>query len=166
MEPLLLWGLGLCFAALLLLLMEFFVPSAGLIAVLAAGCAIAGLVCLFRFNPLWGFMGLVGMLFAVPAVLYSGVSIWRNTPLGRRMIGIPSEEEVAESVAKEDAFVRSRMQLLNKEGIVITDLRPVGLIEIDGVRHDALCDSDFLRPGARVRVVHVEANQVRVRAVS
>jgi len=62
--------------------------------------------------------------------------------------------------------VRSRMQLLNKEGIVITDLRPVGLIEIDGVRHDALCDSDFLHPGARVRVVHVDANQVRVRAVS
>ncbi|MGH7244513.1 MAG: NfeD family protein [Phycisphaerales bacterium] len=166
MEPLLLWGLGLLVAALLLLLMEFFVPSAGLIAVLASGCAIAGLVCLFRFNPLWGMLGLVGMLFAVPATLYAGVSIWQNTPFGRRMIGIPSEDEVAEKAAKEDAFARSRMQLLNKEGIVITDLRPVGQIEIDGVRHDALCDSDFLRPGARVRVVHVDANQVRVRAVS
>ncbi|MBN8598573.1 MAG: hypothetical protein J0L78_12955 [Planctomycetes bacterium] len=166
MEPLLLWGIGLLVAALALLLMEFFVPSAGIIAVLAAGCAIAGLVCLFKFSPTWGILGLMGMLVAVPGVLYSGVSLWRNTPLGRRMIGIPSEEQVAESAAKEDAFVRSRMQLLNKEGVVITDLRPVGLIEIDGVRHDALCDSDFLHPGARVRVVHVEANQVRVRAVS
>ncbi|MBX3390155.1 MAG: hypothetical protein KF691_11975 [Phycisphaeraceae bacterium] len=166
MEALLLWGLGLLLAALLLLLMEFFVPSAGFIAVLSAGCAIAGLICLFRFNPLWGFMGVVGMLFAVPGVLYAGVSIWRNTPFGRRMIGVPSEEEVAEKVAKEDAFVRSRMQLLNKEGKVVTDLRPVGLVEIDGIRHDALCESDFLRPGARVRVVHVDANQVRVRAIS
>ncbi|MBX3379652.1 MAG: hypothetical protein KF805_06130 [Phycisphaeraceae bacterium] len=166
MEPLLLWGLGLLFAALLLLLMEFFVPSAGLIAVLSACCAIAGLVCLFRFDPVWGFMGLVGMLFAVPGVLYAGVSLWRNTLFGRRMIGIPSEEEVAEKAAKEDAFVRTRMQLLNKEGVVVTDLRPVGLIEIDGARHEALCESDFLRPGARVRVVHVDANQVRVRAVS
>lgn len=166
MEPLLLWGLGLLFAALLLLLMEFFVPSAGLIAILAACCAIAGLVCLFRFNPLWGFMGLVGMLFAIPGVLYAGVSLWRNTPFGRRMIGIPSEEEVAEKAEKESEFVRSRMKLLNKQGVVVTDLRPVGLVEIDGTRHDALCESDFLRPGAKVRVVHVDANQVRVRAIS
>ncbi|MBS0188413.1 MAG: hypothetical protein JSS51_10105 [Planctomycetes bacterium] len=166
MEPLLLWGICLLAGSLLLLLMEFFVPSAGLIAILASVSAIAGLICLFRYNPLWGFMGLVGMLFAVPGVLYAGVSIWKNTPLGRRMIGAPSEEELAAKAAQDDAFVRSRMQLLNKEGTAVTDLRPVGQVEIDGQRHDALCDTDFIRRGSAIRVVHVDANQVRVRGIS
>ncbi len=166
MEPLLIWGLGLLFAALLLLLMEFFVPSAGAIAVAAALCAIAGLICLFKFNPMWGFLGLVGMLFAVPGVLYGGVSIWQNTPIGRRMIGVPSDEEVEEKARKEDAFVRDRLRLLNREGFALTDLRPVGLVEIDSQRHDAVCETGFLRPGDRIRVVHVDANQVRVRGIS
>lgn len=166
MEPLLLWGLGLLVTALLLLLLEFFIPSAGAIAIAAALCAIAGLVCLFRFNPIWGIIGLGGMLFAVPGVLYGGVSIWQNTPMGRRMIGAPSEDEVAEKIRKEGEFVRSRMKLLNKEGIAVTDLRPVGLVEIDGNRHDALCESDFIRPGAKVRVVNVDPTQLRVRAIS
>ena len=111
-------------------------------------------------------MGLIGMLFAVPGVLYAGVSIWQNTALGRRMIGVPSEEEVADKLRREDQFVKDRMQLMGREATAVTDLRPVGQIEIDGQRHDALCETDFIRPGTRVRVVHVDAAQVRVRAIS
>ena len=84
MDPLLIWGLGLLCIALVLVLLEFFVPSAGAIAITAAVCAIAGLVCLFRFSPAWGVMGLFGLLVTTPLVVWAGLALWQHTPIGRR----------------------------------------------------------------------------------
>lgn len=163
MDPLLIWGLGLLCIALVLVLLEFFVPSAGAIAITAAVCAIGGLVCLFRFSPLWGVMGLFGLLITTPLVVWAGLALWQHTPIGRRMIGAPTEEEQFEKIQKEESFVKQRLGLLDKQGVAVTDLRPVGVVDIDGHRHDAVTDADFISPGTRVRVTHVEASQVRVR---
>ncbi|MBL8759125.1 MAG: hypothetical protein JNK35_11930, partial [Phycisphaerae bacterium] len=50
MEPLLLWGLGLLAASLLIVVIELFLPSAGVLALVATAVAIAGVVCLFRHD--------------------------------------------------------------------------------------------------------------------
>lgn len=165
MDPLLIWGLGLLGIALVLVLLEFFVPSAGAIAITAAVCAIGGLVCLFRFSPLWGVMGLFGLLITTPLVIWAGLALWQHTPIGRRMIGAPTEDEQFEKIQKEESFVKQRLGLMDKQGVAVTDLRPVGVIDIDGQRHDAVTDADFISPGTRVRVTLVEATQVRVRAI-
>lgn len=166
MDPLLIWGLGLLGIALVLVLLEFFVPSAGAIAITAAVCAIGGLVCLFRFSPLWGVMGLFGLLITTPLVIWAGLGLWQHTPIGRRMIGAPTEEEQFEKIQKEESFVKQRLRLMDKQGVAVTDLRPVGVIDIDGQRHDAITDADFISPGTRVRVTLVEATQVRVRPLA
>jgi membrane-bound serine protease (ClpP class) len=163
MDPLLVWGLGLLCIALVLVLLEFFVPSAGAIAITAAVCAIGGLVCLFRFSPLWGIMGLFGVLITTPLVVWAGLALWQHTPIGRRMIGAPTEEEQFERIQKEESFVKQRLGLLDKQGVALTDLRPVGVVDIEGQRHDAVTDADFISPGTLVRVTLVEATQVRVR---
>ncbi|MBY0112554.1 MAG: hypothetical protein K2Y21_07015 [Phycisphaerales bacterium] len=165
MDPLLIWGLGLLGIALVLVLLEFFIPSAGAIAITAAVCAIGGLVCLFRFSPLWGVMGLFGLLITTPLVVWAGLALWQHTPIGRRMIGAPTEEEQFEKIQKEESFVKQRLGLMDKQGVAVTDLRPVGVVDIDGQRHDAVTDADFISPGTRVRVTLVEASQVRVRAI-
>ena len=51
MEPKLLWGLGLIGAALLLLLLEIFIPSMGVLFVTAIVVALAGVVTLFTYDP-------------------------------------------------------------------------------------------------------------------
>ena len=53
-DDFLFWGLGLVAAALLLIVVEVFVPSAGLISLTATGCAIAGVYCLFKVSVGWG----------------------------------------------------------------------------------------------------------------
>lgn len=163
MDPLLVWGLGLLSISLFLILLEFFVPSAGAIAITAVVCAIAGLICLFRFSPLWGVMGLFAMLVTTPLVVWAGLALWQHTPIGRRMIGAPTEEEQFEKHQKEEQFVKQRLALIDREGVTLTPLRPVGVIEIDGHRHDAVSDTDFVPVGAKVRVTHVDPTQVRVR---
>jgi membrane-bound ClpP family serine protease len=91
MEPLLLWGLVLLAGALLLTIVEIFVPSGGLISLLAAAVAVAGIVCLWRYEASWGVSGLLGSLILLPTVFFGGLSLWTNTDAGRRAMGLPSE---------------------------------------------------------------------------
>ena len=166
MEPLLIWGLALLAAAALLLVIEIFVPSAGVIAVTAAAVAIAGVVCLWRYETTWGIIGLIAVLIGGPGIFFYGLSIWRHTPIGRRMIGELTEEEQQELRRLEEKERDQRLALLGAEGIAVTDLRPVGVVVINGQRHDALSESVLIPAGTKVRVTIVESNQVKVRPVA
>ena len=70
MDPMLLWGLILLAAALLLTVIEIFVPSAGLISMVAAAVAIAGIVCLWIYDAFWGVSGLLGSMILLPTVVF------------------------------------------------------------------------------------------------
>ncbi len=133
MESLLVWGLGLLALALVLLVAEFFVPSAGALGLTAAVIAIAGVVCLFRYDTLWGVIGSLIVIVFGPLAVYFGLKLWPHTPLGRRVIGAPSEEEAAAARQRESDEKKKQAALVGKEGRVLTDLRPVGTVEIDGV---------------------------------
>jgi membrane-bound ClpP family serine protease len=162
----LLWGIGLLAAALLLVIVEVFVPSGGLIALVSAGCAIAGIYCLFRYSQVWGFIGIASLLVMGPAVFAFALKVWPSTPIGRRMLGELPPDQV-EAQRQEEQRQRDRLAaLVGAEGRVITDLRPVGLIEIDGQRVEALAQSSFIPAGSRVRITAIEGTQIRVRPLA
>ena len=161
----LLWGLILLAAALLLTVIEIFIPSAGLISMVAASVAIAGIVCLWIYDAAWGVSGLLGSMILLPTVFFSGISIWTSTNAGRRAMGIPSDEELEARRQRDLESRRQRDAVIGKEGVVLTEMRPVGIIEMDGKRVDALAEVGFLAAGTRVRVVSVDANEVKVRAL-
>lgn len=165
MEPLLLWGLGLLGAALLLIVIEIFIPSAGAIAFVATGVALAGIVCLFRYNALWGIGGAVCMLIAGPGIALYGLQIWRHTPIGRKMIGEPTEEQIEARRLAEKRETDSRLAMIGREGTAASDLRPVGIVLIDGKRFDALAEAGIIAAGTKVRITVVEGAQFKVRAV-
>ena len=56
-------------------------------------------------------------------------------------------------------------QYLNKEGIVLTELRPSGSVEIDGVPVDVVSEGKFISKGEKVRVVKIEGMRIIVRKV-
>lgn len=166
MEPMLLWGLGLLAAAVLLLLLDIFVPSGGMLSMTSLVTAIAGVVCLWRHSTTWGLIGVLLVVVIGPAVMIFGLNVWQHTPLGRRMIGAPSEEEEAQRSLAAEKERAARLALLGQEGLARTDLRPVGVVEIGGVRYDALSESALIPAGTRVRVTVVESNQIKVRPVA
>ncbi|MCL6634756.1 MAG: hypothetical protein K6T29_03175 [Peptococcaceae bacterium] len=53
--------------------------------------------------------------------------------------------------------------LAGKEGTALTPLRPAGAAEVEGRRLDVVTGGEFVRPGARVKVVKVEGTRVVVR---
>lgn len=157
------WGLGLLAASLLLVIIEVFIPSGGLISLVAVGSAVAGVVCLFRYDETWGIVGVLSMLVLGPAAFGFALRIWPSTPIGRRMLGEPSPEEVE---ARKLAELRERDRLLGMvgaTGTVVSDLRPVGMVNIDGTRYEALSMAGFVPAGTKVKVVVVESNQIKVR---
>ncbi|MBP2666680.1 MAG: hypothetical protein H6Q76_1660, partial [Firmicutes bacterium] len=55
--------------------------------------------------------------------------------------------------------------LADKEGIVLTFLRPAGTVDIDGMVYDVVSEGRFVEPGARIRVLSVNGNRIVVRAI-
>lgn len=166
MDPMLAWGLGLLALAFLLLILELFVPSAGALAVGAGLAAIAGVVCLFRYDAAWGASGALSILVLTPLAVYGFFKIWPNTPMGRRIIGAPTEEQVMAQRQAEERARAQRQALIGKEGKVVTDLRPVGLVDIGGTRYEVLSETLFVPAGSRVRITQADLSQIKVRPVT
>ena len=162
-ESMLVWGMALLGLAAILVIAELFIPTAGVLGITAGVVAVAGVVCMFRADALWGAISLLALLVLGPATAAFGLKIWPDTPLGRRIIGAPSDEEVERRRVEEEADRASRQSMVGKEGRVLTDLRPVGVIEIDGQRYDALSETLFIPAGARVRVTTLDGAQIKVR---
>ncbi|MCF6466524.1 NfeD family protein [Clostridium sp. Cult2] len=67
----------------------------------------------------------------------------------------------------EEGYLSSftKDEYLGKEGITISELRPSGIIEIDGKRLDALSDGTFIPKQTNIEVVRVEGSKIIVRRV-
>lgn len=61
--------------------------------------------------------------------------------------------------------VNSMNQYMDKEGITITELRPAGFIEIEGIKLDALSDGGFIPKNSNIKVVRVEGSKIFVRGL-
>lgn len=166
MEPKLLWGLGLIGAALLLLLLEVFIPSMGVLFVTAVVVALAGVVTLFTYDAVWGLAGLLAVLVLGPMIGYFGLNIWKNTAIGRRMIGSKTEAEIEEAKQAEMRERDRMLALVGTEGEALTDLRPVGVARFEGKKLDVTSELGLIPKGSRVKITAVEGALIKVRQVT
>lgn len=168
MDPMLLWGLGLLALSVLLLVIEIFVPSGGVISITSGVVGIAGIVCLFMMKEqgaLWGSAGVLMMLIVFPSAFALWVKVIPSTRMGQRMIGALPEEEVALRQREDRELFETLEALVGQIGVAKSALRPVGSIEIDGIRHEALAEDVAIEPGQRVRVTSIVDAKIRVRPV-
>lgn len=165
MESMLIWGLGLMAVAVLLFVVDIFVPTFGVLSITSLGVAIAGVVCLFKVSVMWGVIGMLVVIVGGPALFFMGLNVMPNTPLGRKLVLTDSrgDEEEGPSQSREaDTYT----QLVGAEGVVLTDLRPVGVVRIGDQRFDALAETSLIRAGGKVRVVAiVDGTTLKVRGV-
>jgi len=179
-DALLIWGFGLLAAALLLIVVDVFVPTFGVLALASLALSIAGVVCLFRVSSTWGTLGTVMVIIGGPVVFFFGLRIMPTTPLGRRLVlgshdqnGDGSGEgsgAAADPAARQadGSSLSSRgkmLALVGQQGEVVSDLRPIGMVRIGTQRYEALSETTLVRAGAMVRVMSIEASTLRVRPV-
>jgi len=164
-QELLLWGFGLIGVALALAFAEMFVPSGGVISVVAVLVAGAGVVAFWRVSWVWGTTALVGTIVSGVGMFNLAIRIFPHTPMGKGLIlgGQDSEEELLRRAREERAAEESLRAMIGATGTALTDLRPVGMAEIAGRRMEVLAEGGVIDRGHPVRVTSVEHGQVRVR---
>jgi len=144
-----------------LLALELFIPSGGLLGVAAAAALIAAIVIGFMHSLSAGAAIVVGAAVLVPIVVSIGLRIWPSTPIGRRMLTLNPEAD-----ARREAELRAeREAIVGKKGVAKSNLLPSGLIEVDGVRMDAISLGMAIEAGQLVEIVSVSAGKIRVRAI-
>jgi len=161
MDPLVLWTFGLLLLGLVLLIAEFFIPSAGVIAVSATLSLSAALVLAFICDMRLGLFVMIAEGVAVPAVLYAAVRYWPDTFIGRLiLIQLPESDE---DILPESHFAVK--ELVGSYGRAKTKMLPGGSIEINGQVYDAISEGMPIEAGESIKVVAARTRQLIVRPV-
>lgn len=150
------WAVVLLVLGCGLLVLEVFVPSAGLFGFFASLAIIGSMIMAFRSGTTAGLSFMAVALLAVPAVIGLAFKYWPRTPMGRAFLGeLPSDRDV-----KPDD---PRRALVGKVGVAQSKMLPSGSVLIDGQLIDAVSQGLAIDPGEPVIVVEVRANRVMVR---
>lgn len=156
----LMWPLLFVMIGLLLLIAEVFIPSGGVIGLLALGMLGVGLWRAFAISTTTGLRFSLGLALVLPVTLVVAVQLWPKTPMARRIFLAPPDPEELRPAAEAVGLAH----LLGQYGRALTPLRPSGAVDFEGRRLDALAEGGTMIPrGALVRAVQVRAGQVVVR---
>jgi membrane-bound ClpP family serine protease len=158
------WVILLLVAGLVVVVLELFVPSGGILGVTAVVLFLAAILLLgFEFGPAVGFFCLLAALIVLPAGAIWMLRWWPNSPMGRRILPqIPDPT----SVVPDNEQLRGLRDLLGKVGRAKTVMLPSGAAVIDGRTVNAMSEGMPIEAGQAVRVVEVRGNCVIVRPTS
>jgi membrane-bound ClpP family serine protease len=146
---------------LLLLLVEVFIPSGGMIGLGAIACLVLCLWYAFAQSLALGATFMLIDLVALPLTASLAFSLWSRTPIGRKFfLKPPAPEEI--EVSHTDHHVDL---MVGQVGRTLTPLRPCGHVDIDGRRLDALAEEGFVPADAAVRVIGTRSGQIVVRGL-
>lgn len=171
-------GLGLIGLGLLLMLVDVFVPTMGVLMIGGALVAVAGVVELFWVSTTWGAIGALVLMVLGPGIMLFGLKVFPDTPIGRMLILrppapgggaglLPTDAQEDAPPPSPEAQAHPLAGLIGREAMVVSDLRPVGTIRVSGDRVDAISEVGHVSAGATVRITGTaEGHAVRVRDVS
>jgi len=156
----LLWPMLLLVIGLGLILLEVFVPSGGVLTVLAVLATLAAIVVGFLNGTGTGIIMMCTTMIIVPALIAALVRWWPYTPIGRMMVlHLPDSEQ---DVLPDTPEHRRLKDLVGQRGAAKTKMLPSGAVVIDGEVFDAVSDGVAIEPGQPVRVLAIRANRVVV----
>jgi len=143
-------------AGIALLVAEVFIPSMGLLGMLAALSFLASIGLAFYEDPSTGAMLLTMTAVSVPLILTFGIKLFPKTPLGKKLTAQGFSFEDGRGIDKRDEG------LAGKLGVVEATLRPAGIARIEGRRVDVVSRGESIESGTAIFVVEVSGNRVVV----
>ena|SRR5690625_558404 len=126
-----------------------------------------------------GVLGLVGMIFSVAitapnlyAGLYAVLGIIIGTACSFLLLKLFKRRNtwskimLKDRLTKEDGYTtlnKEYEQLVGKKALTITDMRPVGTIEVDGKQYSAVSNGTWIQKGTEVEIIEVDGTKILVR---
>ena len=154
-------AIGLAVAGVLAIILEAFIPAAGIIGIAGIGSIVAGIVVAYqRLGNLVGSIYLAVVLILVPVFIVLYFRFFPRSPVGRWLI---SQDRQEPEKGYSSFTAEKYADLIGKEGVSLTILRPAGMVRIDGQKYSAVTGGEFIEKDKPVRVVKVEGSRVVVR---
>src|SRR5210317_121157 len=114
------WPALLLLLGVALIFLEIFIPSGGILSVLAACSIVASIIVAFSEGYVAGALMLLIATVLVPIAIGMAIKWWPHTPLGR-LILIKRPENEAE-VLPDTAEYHLRGEMIGRRGVAKTDL--------------------------------------------
>ncbi|MGC3970039.1 MAG: NfeD family protein [Pirellulales bacterium] len=154
------WAVALLAFGLVIVIVEMFVPSGGVLAVISAASLVASIVMAFKHSSEAGVGFMAIAVLGTPLLLILGFKYWPRTPLGRRiLLDVPTGDDVLPDVALR----RQLKELVGKIGTAKSLMLPSGPVVIAGVTYDALSEGTAVQAGERVKVIEIRGTRIVVR---
>nr|MBF0222085.1 serine protease [Desulfobulbaceae bacterium] len=134
---------------------EIFIPSGGLLGLVAAGLFGYSLFIVFSdVSSMAGGYFLAADIIGLPFIIAWGLKMLAHSPATLNNT-LSSQEGVIAQNPDLELFV-------NKTGEALADLRPSGPARIDNQRVDVVSRGEYIDKGSKIMVVKVRGNQVVV----
>ncbi len=167
-NPYVMWAIICLATAAALFIVEIFVPSGGLIGIIAGVALVAGVTLLFMVDTTVGLVGAIVVLGCVPIFIGLAIKIWPNTPIAR-MLTLSTSQPPAQSANQPTAapvmIDETALVQVGMQGKALTELRPVGVCVFAGKRCDCLAAGPMIPAGTVVKVIEIDGMQIKVRPV-
>jgi membrane-bound ClpP family serine protease len=157
----LIFAILLYFLCAALLIAEVFLPSGGIISIIALACLIGGVAIFFRHSATAGWAGIIIAAVMIPTVVILAYKVLPRTRFGKSVTLAPPKRPHGDAVPDTEEL----KNLLGSIGQVITPLRPVGMCDFSGKRVECVAEGGFVDKGKSVKVIHVEGTQLTVRVI-
>ncbi|MCP4023891.1 MAG: serine protease [Desulfobacteraceae bacterium] len=139
----------------LVIITEIFIPSLGLLTLLALGVYFYSIYLVFTTISTTAGMVFTGLdIVLVPVMIILGMKILARSPLALKR-----------ELSKKDGVVSQRKELkayINTKGRSVTDLRPAGTADINSQRLDVVTDGEYIEAGTPIVVTSVTGNRIVV----
>lgn len=151
------WSIVIFIAGVVLMILEIFHPGFGALGISGIVCFVITIVITADTLAEGFFLAAIMFVLVALMVVISAALFSRGH--------MPKMLVLTDATSADSGFsgVEDMQYLLGKTGKAITDLRPVGMADFDGVRLDVVSQGDYIDHGTDIEVMEVESNRIVVR---
>ncbi len=150
-------GLILLILGLILVFIEMLLPGFGAPGISGAICLVVGIGMMTK--TLEQTLTLAIIVVVAIAVMMTIVVLFFHRGRDRSPIKLQEKMEAPEGFLNESDI----KYLVGKEGVALTDLRPAGKCDIDGITFDVRSEGQYINKGSVIKIVRVEGNTLIVK---
>ncbi|MEN8211863.1 MAG: NfeD family protein [Thermodesulfobacteriota bacterium] len=143
---------------ILVIITEIFIPSLGVLTVIAFAVLSYSLYIVFTSISTTAGVVFTGLdIILVPVIIVLGIKILAKSPLALKR-ELSKQNGVVSQKEKLEAYI-------NMKGKAVTDLRPAGMAQINSQRVDVVTDGEYIEVDTPVIVTGVAGNRIIVEAI-
>ncbi len=143
------------------IILEVFIPDAGILAIIGATIILAAIIYAFvKFGFLTGIIFSCIGLICGPLSFIIAFKIFPKSYFGKKIILNQTENTEEGFVAHSDKNLKN---LVNANGIVFATCKPAGIAIIESIKYNVISSGEYIEKNEEIKVVKVEGNKIIIR---